>query len=268
MSILKQMSAGDYRAAEGIASSDFRLLEISPLHYERRELFKLEGPQFDFGSLLHTMVLEPDEALERFAPEDFEGCDLNKNSKAYKEARAAWLESVGERIVVSAGDWETARRMTENVRAVAGGILEGGQAEGSCFAYDEEFGVRRKCRPDYYLSDAGVVIDLKTTRSVNPHEFERSVLDYRYHRQAAWYLDTLRLAGLAAETFVVVAVEKAAPHMVRIYELTPETIEAGRQDYRKHLARLRAYRESGAADVVEPIGLPRWYWRQQEEGAA
>lgn len=264
----REMSNKAYRAAEGISSSDFRLLELSPLHYLNRDRFKLEGKAFDFGTLLHAMVLEPDRMGKEFVKEDFPGCDLNKNTKAYKEGREAFLEACKGTTVVPVSEWETAERMAENVRAIAGGILRGGIAEASFFAQDEEFGVVRKCRPDYYLKEAGVIVDLKTTRSTDPHEFGRAIYDYRYHRQAAWYIDTLRLAGFPAETFVIVAVEKTAPHLVRIFEIQPDAIEAGREDYRRHLGRLRELNETGAAAVVEPISLPSWFWRQQEAEAS
>ncbi|WP_042203567.1 PD-(D/E)XK nuclease-like domain-containing protein [Nitratifractor salsuginis] len=262
------MTNEEYHAADGISSSDFRLLEVSPLHYLNRERFRLEGSQFDFGTLLHAMVLEPETLEDQYAEEGFEGCRLNKNSKAYKEAKAAFEEECRGKSIVSASDWETAQHMAENVRAIAGGILQGGMAEASFFVRDDEFGVTRKCRPDYYLQAAGVVVDLKTTRSTDPHEFERAIYDYRYHRQAAWYLDALELAGFPAERFIIVAVEKNAPHLARVFEIQADAIEAGRENYRQHLQALKEFRETGRANVVEPISLPAWYWRQQEAATA
>lgn len=264
----RQMSNEAYRAAEGISASDFRLLELSPLHYLNRDRFKLEGRAFHFGTLLHAMVLEPERIGEEFVKEDFPGCDANKNSKVYKEARRVFLEGCKGKTVVPASEWQTAERMAENVQAIAGGILREGMAEASFFTQDEEFGIVRKCRPDYYLREAGVIIDLKTSRSVDPHEFERAIYDYRYHRQGSWYIDALKMAGFPAETFVIVAVEKTAPHLVRVFEIQPDAITAGREDYRRHLSRLREFNATGAAAVVEPISLPGWYWRQQEAEAS
>ncbi|SFP23922.1 PD-(D/E)XK nuclease-like domain-containing protein [Hydrogenimonas thermophila] len=262
---MQQMSNAEYRAKDGISSSDFRLLELSPLHYVHRERFKLEGKQFDFGTLLHAMVLEPETLSNEFVKEEFDGCRENKNSKKYREAKAKFLEENAGKQVVAVDEWETAERMAENIRAIAGGILSNGVAERSIFAKDD-LGFTRKCRPDYYLQKAGIVIDIKTTKSVDPYSFEKAIYDYRYHRQAAWYLDTLKLAGYPAETFIIVAVEKQSPYLVRIYQLEQEAIEAGRENYLYHLERLKKFLDTGVGQVAEPISLPAWYWKQ-ESGA-
>jgi len=252
------MTNKQYHAAPGISASDFRLLELSPLHLEHKELFKLEGAQLDLGSLVHKMVLEPDDVLKEFAPEDFEGCDLNKNSKAYKEAKAAWLESVGDRTVVPKDVWEQAQRMADNVKAIAGNLFQNGQAEESFFVKDDLYGITRKCRPDYYREDIGVVIDLKTTKDGSAYGFGKSIYDYRYHRQAAWYLSTLQMAGKKVDKFLFVTVETSKPYMVAVWEIDLPSIEAGRANYEKLLMQWQQYQNSGVASVVHPIGIPDW----------
>jgi len=252
------MTNAEYHAATGISSSDFRLLEKSPLHYENRELFKLEGDRLNLGSLVHKMVLEPDTVEEEFAREDFEGCDLNKNSKAYKEAKAEWLESVGDRTIVPVNMWQQAERMAGNVMAIAGGLLQNGAAEESIFVDDPLYEIKRKCRPDYYREDLQLVIDLKTTGDATEWGFSSSIQKYRYHRQAAWYLDTLRMAGKEVSRFVFVAVETAAPHMVTVFEIDQIAIDAGRDDYNALLQRWYDYKLTGRANVVRPISLPNW----------
>ncbi|WP_456392767.1 PD-(D/E)XK nuclease-like domain-containing protein [Nitratifractor sp.] len=251
------MTNEEYHDAPGISSSDFRLLELSPLHLEHKELFALEGDALKLGTLVHALVLEPESFEERFAVETFEGCDLNKNSKAYKEARAAWLESVGDRTVVPLDLWQKAEAMATRVLAIAGNLLSDGIAEESFFVDDSEFGVRRKCRPDY-LRDDGVLIDLKTTRDGSPHEFAKSIAAFGYARQMAYYADTLRMAGREVSACIIVTVDTTAPFMVRVYRLDDESLESGRQNYRRLLEEWKRYQETGRAKVIWPIGLPAW----------
>jgi hypothetical protein len=99
--IVKKMSDKDYFAADALSNSDFRLLKESVLHYENKELFKPESESMALGSAVHKLVLEPDEFYDEFAVEDFEGADLNKNTKLYKDAKAKWKESVGDRKILS-----------------------------------------------------------------------------------------------------------------------------------------------------------------------
>ncbi|ADV46453.1 PD-(D/E)XK nuclease-like domain-containing protein [Nitratifractor salsuginis] len=257
------MTNAEYHAAEGISASDFRLLEKSPLHYEHKELFKLEGPQFNLGTLVHKMVLEPDTLGDEFVKEDFEGCELNKNSKAYKEANALFLEECQGKTVVPVNVWEQAEAMARNVMAIAGGLLQGGKAEQSIFADDKLYEVRRKCRPDYYRPDLGIVIDLKTTADGSERGFAKSLYQYRYHRQAAWYLDTMQMAGHNAETFIFITVETSKPYMVDIWEIEPLSIEAGRENYNTLLAQYHNYKTKGVANIVKPISIPDWGFKEE-----
>ena len=259
------MTNAEYHAHPAISASDFRLLEESPLHLENKHLFKLEGKQLDIGSLVHKMVLEPDTLLDEFAPETFEGCDLNKNTTVYKKAKAAWLETVKNKTVVSKADWELAEKMATNVRAIAAPLLTAGVAEESFFAQDDEFGIERKCRPDYYRENIGLVIDLKTTSDGSDRAFEKSLYDYRYHRQAAYYIDTLELAGHKAERFVFITVETKPPFMVRIREIDPIAIMLGRENYRRLLTDYKRYKKTGYASVVHEITLPEWAIKKEAE---
>ena len=154
--------------------------------------------------------------------------------------------------------------MSENVHAIAGGLFKGGVAESSHFATDEH-GVLRKCRPDYLIESQGILIDIKTTKDASAYGFSKAIHEYRYHRQAAWYIDALRLAGKRAERFVFVVVEKSSPYMVRVYELDHEAIERGRDDYRRLLEEYGTFMQTHRCNVIQPIGLPQWAY--EEEGA-
>ena len=252
------MKNAEYHLADGISASDFRLLDESVLHFENKNLFKLEGGHFTLGSLTHKLVLEPDDIGEEFIKETFDGCDLNKNSKAYKEAKAEFVKQSEGLEVVPVDVWQKAEKMAANVMAIAGGIFQGGIAETSIFADDSEYGIKRKCRPDYYLEKEGVVIDLKTTADGSDRAFSRSLIDYRYSLQAAWYIDTLRRAGKNAETFIFVTVETKRPHMVRIRELNLGAIVHGREQYRKMLDDYMVFKNTGVANVIKNISLPEW----------
>ena len=259
------MTNAEYHAHPAISASDFRLLEESPLHLENKHLFKLEGAQLTLGSLVHKMVLEPDTLRNEFAPETFEGCDLNKNSNAYKKAKAAWLETVGNKTIVTKDMWEQAEKMAENIKAIAAPLISNGVAEESFFAKDVEFGIERKCRPDYYIEAIGLVVDLKTTSDGSDKAFQKSLYEYRYHRQAAYYIDTLGLAGKPAERFVFVTVETKAPYMVRVREIDPIAIMLGRDNYRRLLEDYKRFKDFGYANVVREITLPDWAIKKEAE---
>jgi len=258
-----KLSNEEYHKAEGISSSDFRLLEKSPIHYENKELFKLSGKQFDLGSLVHKMVLEPSTVGEEFIKEDFEGADLNKNSKEYKEAKADFVARCEGLLVIPVDVWEQAEAMTKNVMAIAGGLLQEGVAEESFFVEDKTFDITRKCRPDFYREDLGLVIDLKTTGDGSEYGFSKSMYDYRYHRQASWYLNTLSMAGINAERFIFITVETKKPYMVDVWEIDPLSLEKGRENYTDLLIEYKRYKDKGIANIVKTISIPDWAFKEE-----
>ncbi len=128
---------------------------------------------------------------------------------------------------------------------------------------EEEEGLQCKCRPDYMHSDGGTIVDLKTTRDASPRGFRHSVIQYRYHVQAAWYLHGVEQAtGKRPERFVFVAVESTAPYASAVYEASAEMIEAGMIKAREDLSLLAECKMRNHwpsySDDIQSLTLPPW----------
>ena len=254
MSILpKNMTNNQYHNAQGISSSDLKLLEISPLHLKYKELFRYESDVFDFGSLVHKMVLEPDDLEKEFIklPE------FNLRTKAGKEEKAKFEEENKDKIVISPADWDKAEKIAKNILTIAGSLIKKGKCEDSYFV-DDEYGLVRKARPDCYIEDIGVVIDIKTTQSTKPYDFQKAIYEYRYHWQAYWYLNTLKLAGKKANQFIFIAVEKKEPFMVRLFRISDSAINRAEMEVEDLISKYAEFLKSGKAEVIEEIDLPNW----------
>ena len=115
-------------------------------------------------------------------------------------------------------------------------LLYRGQAEQTYTATHTATGVGVKLRPDLLVrSRAGrqlTLIDFKTTSSPDRAHFLTTIEKYDYDRQAALYLDVL-----GATRFLIIGVQKKAPHDVWRVELTamPGLIEQGRKKYARLL---------------------------------
>ena len=113
-----------------------------------------------------------------------------------------------------------------------------------------------KLRPDLLVrSRAGrqlTLIDFKTTSSPDLANFLTTIEKYDYDRQAALYLDVL-----GATRFLIIGVQKKAPHEVWRVELTatPHLIEQGRKKY-STLLRHHAQRRTAQAPISLPDALP------------
>lgn len=115
-----------------------------------------------------------------------------------------------------------------------------------------------------------VVVDYKTTESASPTAFAKSVANYGYHQQDAYYRDGVAALGLVDDpAFVFVVQEKSPPYLVATYSLDDVALAIGR--YRNRAA-LERYRDCTASGIwpgysaeIEEIALPRWVERQYEE---
>lgn len=144
-----------------------------------------------------------------------------------------------------------------------------------------------------------IIGDLKTTEDASPEGFAKSIANWRYDVQHAYYMDGTRLAleqgkcnppheGKAElsvywtdpvtgvlcrcrpdfwrgypKHFAFIAVEKKPPYAVGVYVLDSEGVEIGRAQYQHDL---RVYAECvrtgvwpGYGDKIQTISLPGWH---------
>ncbi|RJU02002.1 recE [Arthrobacter frigidicola] len=262
--IFHGISSEDYHRGPGFSSSGARTLTSkTPAHFRHQQTHPTYSDAFDMGTAAHSVILENDYTgiLEVDAPNW-----LTKAAKEAKsEARAAGL------VPLLSKDLRAVEAMHASVLAHdrARTILQGGKAEQSVY-WHHETGTLLKARPDKFNPDSALgplIVDLKTTISADPEKFSKSVADYGYHQQQAWYEDGLKAHGFDAK-FVFVLVEKAPPYLVNVVELDPYAVELGRFANDKAI---RLYNECTTNDhwpgypVAEPVHLPLWAERQAEE---
>jgi hypothetical protein len=122
-----------------------------------------------------------------------------------------------------------------------------------------------RCRPDLYREDLGIIVDVKSTASAHPDAFARSVVNYGYHAQEAFYSDGWRSLGKPVDGFVFLAWEKKAPFAYAVYELPPSIVEEGRALMREALETyaecVKAERWPGYGEGVQELSFKRWAYR-------
>lgn len=169
------------------------------------------------------------------------------------------MEASGKTLL-SAGDYENVLKISKTVRTheTAGRLLGIGEAEVTVLTEMDD--VPAKCRVDWLRP--GVIVDLKTTDDASPGGFSRSIASYGYDVQAAWYLDCCQAAGIEAEAFIFIAVEKAAPYAVGIYELDYASLEVGRSKYQRALSLWKHCTATdewpGYSPEIVTLQLPVW----------
>ncbi len=145
---------------------------------------------------------------------------------------------------------------------LAGKMLREGGPELTMKWTDPETGLICKGRADYFDPSVAMAIDVKSTEDASPHGFARSVANYGYHRQNAFYDDGFEACGAPLEHFVFIAVEKRAPYLVGLYNLDEADVSLGREWTRRNLDRLAECVERGDypgySQEIETLSLPRW----------
>ncbi len=260
------MTEEQYRASESISKSDLDWIAPpkTPAHYKARKDGLNVQPTTQamiLGSLIHRAVLEPD-TMSDFVTRP-EGIDYRtKEGKAWRDA------NVGK-TVLTHDEAVQIKCMVDAVwsHPIAKRIFKDAQTEVCLFAEDAD-GMQRKGRLDALIK-GNIVPDLKTAHSADAMEFERSIGKYRYHVQAAYYVDLCNLLGIDKSEFAYVVVEKEPPFAVAVYSLDQDAIRLGRLEYQRDLLRVRQCMESGKwpgfPDDMRVVGLPE-YIRKQVEG--
>lgn len=258
--IFFDLPAKEYFAAERLNNSGIKKLLKSPLHYQTSLIEKTEDSKtLIVGSAIHCAVFEEQEFNNRYATMP-DGVD-----RRTKEGKAIFadLEESGK-IILSATDRETVFQTANSVKShpTAQKLIINGQPEMTLFSELE--GIETKCRMDYYLP--GIIIDLKTTEDASPSGFARSVANYGYDIQAAWYLDNCKYADVNAHTFIFIVVEKTTPNAVALYELDEQSIETGRTKYKRAIEIYKSCTKNnqwpGYSEAIEMISLPAWAMKE------
>ena len=217
------------------------------------------------GSLFHAMTLEPDTVSDRYHRRIHDG-----STKAGKE-EAAFARDKGLELV-RAGMWDECAAMSKAARAHP--LFIAASRSGTFITetsiYWHEGPVPCKARIDLITElpmFGRCVVDLKSTQDASPSAIAKSVYNYGYHRQAAWYLRALSAAGLPAQAFILLFVEKAAPYVVSAYNVSEAAQGVALNEIRYSVDLFKDCSASGVwpgytSDIITEIDLPEWAYRR------
>lgn len=226
------------------------------------------------GRLIHLAVFEPekwdDEVIAPPTKED--GSTLHKRSKDDKATWAKFYTKLHASGKDFASPEEKAKcfAISASVRANkdAAKWLKSGIAEVSGVVESEDYG-KMAIRPDWRCADRQVIIDLKSCQSAAPADVMKTVANFGYHTQAAFYVDLARVIDKIDYDFVWIFAEKEPPYSVACYCATPEVLEVGRGSsenevgYEGALGKITRAKATGEypASYFEgtmPVKLPNW----------
>ena len=255
-----------------ISKSGLDLVSISPLHYWQAHLAPPDqrvikrSKDFDLGIALHIMVFEFDDWPNRHAIKP----EVDMRTKYGREKMMEFSDEHAGKVLIKSKELVTVQRMRDalfrhkNARsALTGKML----TEHVVKWEDSTTGAPCKCRFDCINLTKGVAPDLKSTADASPAAFAKSMANFRYHVQNAFYMDGYFESGDFMDAldmdFLFIAVEKEPPYSVEIYQLEQEDVDFGRAVYRRDLKRYMEARTSNkwpsySDGGINAISLPKW----------
>ncbi len=255
-----------YFGGPGMSKSSLDQVNISMKYY----LYRLENPTgptpaMIFGSAAHCFILEYHLFFERYIIE------TKKFDKRTNIGKAAYKEFVDEcdgKIVLTLGDYDKIRGMSDHLKSesVFNDLMDGSEYEVT--AYNTVNGQVRRSKADIVNRGLKTLIDFKTTEDASIDGFSKSIYNWRYDVQAAYYLDNFNEALNAPhgasvfETFTFIATEKNPPYDFRIFTASDEMVMSGRNKYQDNLKTYNEAMESkvypGYSKEILEIELPYW----------
>lgn len=207
--------------------------------------------QMEFGTLVHTLILEPHEFDSRYIVLDNSaickeiGGARPTSTKKYAEWMESQLMIAGDKAIISKEDKDKAERIYD--KAVMLGVIDtfftGGESEktvtGVSSGYDEDFDAL--CIIDYDSPFQSV--DLKTT-SKPLHKFRFDANELGYDIQASV------TNSLNKKDFVFVVVQTVEPFDIGIFTCSEFFMNRGKQKVNTALANYSGYEDKYSSSLL------------------
>lgn len=250
-----------------LSRSSLMDFDISPYTYWANHLNpkrppKKSTPAMEFGTMVHTYLLEPDEFKKRYAILPPKVLLKNEGREKYEMYKAICegMEKSGA-IIIEQEDIETLLLIADRINAnpIARDLIEGARIEHSYFWQDEHSGLMLKSRPD--ILHENMIVDLKTCSDASPIAYKNAMAQGGYHVQGAMTRDAIdRLEGKRINKVLNIVIENKYPHNIAIYIIDEYALDAGHMKYKQICLDLKAARESNHFEDfgIQTISLPKW----------
>ncbi|WP_111894184.1 PD-(D/E)XK nuclease-like domain-containing protein [Acinetobacter sp. MB5] len=276
LSIVEGMSNAQYHARPEYSSSQLKDMIRSAAHFYSHNIAKEHEKErkacMDFGTLAHTLFLEP----EQFSNEFVIAPVFDRRTKAGKEEAAAWEQATEGKILVTEEQVQGAKRIVKNLQTLSMyGVMQNnyGMAEASFFFTDPIFGLELRVRPDYHIVPCsafpnGLILDLKTTSDARAIAFQRQCGNFAYDLSAAMYREGFQQVYGTEDKpdFIFLVAENTAPFNVKQYKASNLFLSIGEQRYyraKELLAESLLLQEwDGYSKELEEINLPSYMLKQ------
>jgi exodeoxyribonuclease VIII len=208
----------------------------------------------------------------------------DSQGKTKDEQQKEFLEANTGKEIVNQVDADKARAMKASLKSHPDlNIVFGDGHKELTFVWnDPETGILCKCKTDYMCLKSGYIIDLKSSKTADPMEFQKEINTFNLHLQAAFYLDGVNISIAQAtgkkanfEDFFFGVVENSGTHEGSLMLMSDGGISVGKDLYRRSLGILSKYQDdiengnkvwTGYKRGVNQVDIPHFaYWQATEK---
>ena len=277
--LIEKMSNEEYHSRPEFSSSQLKDMLRSGAHFHSKNILKEEVKEastaMNFGTLIHTLFLEPEQFENEFviAPKFY------KRTKAGKEEALAWEQANAGKLLVSEEDVLHAKRIATNLRMLSSyADMQNnyGMAEASIFFTDPVYNLQLRIRPDWHIVPcsafpSGLILDVKSTTDARPHAFSKKCSDFGYDLSASMYREGFQQYYQTEDKppFILLTAESSLPFNVKQYKASDLFLSVGDTRYNKSkemLAESLLINEwDGYSLSLEEINLPSYMLKQAIE---
>lgn len=265
--IINGMTDAAYNELKGVRASWLKTLYSStPAHLAARMDGEDEpSDALRVGRALHSLILEPDEHELNWtvAPK------VDRRTTAGKETWAAFVARSAGKGVLDADEDAMIRSIGRSVGSTTASTLLGLCEHREVVLTGSIGGIECKAKIDACSSD-GLLLDIKTCISAAPRAFTRSIVDFGYHLQMAFYRELMRQNDLGSDgATVLIACEKSAPFAVALYAIEQHDIARMAERIRPLLELFQRCSDTDEwpayPTTVVPLPLPEWAFKEVSE---
>jgi len=255
---MKKMNDEEYNKIEAYRATQFKDIAKFGLFDMLNPVPRTESKAFEFGSLLHTLVLEREEVIKRYV----QPLDIDKRSKANKEAHSQYAIEHKDKIIVDAKDMQLAIEMSEVVLKRYGAIIDRSSKE---LVFETSIdGIKLKAKIDIYDEKSGFIIDLKSTAD-SLLKVTSNSWDYGYSLQAGFYERVVVDNDLNYNNFGFLFASKKDKRAL-MYECSQQFMTYGRDEFARVFELVQKYEENKeVSDAVKTLNMPSWWLEKSKD---
>jgi hypothetical protein len=272
--IYADMPDEDYRRIPARSSTRLHAVYKNALKAEYDRLNPKPKSHYTVGNAVHRGVLQPHLLSKEVIMYEGRRVRGTKNPSKWDKFR----EAHRDKLILTPAEFREVKGMVEAVYAhelAADLLTEEGYSEVTIIWWTHYMNggegpgnVKCKSRLDRLTSKTPLLLDLKTTKSVEKQFFERDSAEMGYDLKMAFYHDAAASLGLKDIQVKLIAVEKKPPHDVAVYSMSEEILNIGRRKYWNAIGKIYACEKSGLWPGYAPseeLNLELPYWAKEEE---